>query len=526
MVLRKPYKFFIKYFRLFHLILATMVVYSLIRISHVITFINKFTNSDVTLKTITMDEFNSLYNIVDIIIPILTIILSVILLVVMTIKKKPNKFYAYSTLTSIALLAMTLHGRSTMLELTNTWLSRGSLESIVDLYVFVIIACAALVAIALARAIGFNIGRFDFNSDLLQFELSEEDNAEFEVALNFDVIEMKRNMQKRHRYIKYFLKENKSTIIWSIAITIAFVGLYGLYSFSKNRIKAQPITNLSMIGDVGFTVNEAYIIDKSPNGKELPDDLNLVVLDVTLKNSTKRALKLNPGLLSLTIGEDIYGRKLTYGSYVSDLGTVFYNEDIKRQSEEKKLFVFAVPEKNINNKIYLGVSNYGNLTYYKLNPVKIETKDKVISAKLNDEMKFDGSTIGNSKIKITGFDIKYQFEVPYKFKNLNSVETLAPVFSGNTDKALLKIVTNYSFDKISTTKTLQGLITRYGYIEYVIGDKTYKINGDIKEIKSVKAKVPNTYYFEVDSNVMKADKVILGFRLRNADYKYYLKGSA
>jgi len=526
MVLRKPYKFFIKYFRLFHLILASMVVYSLIRISHVISFINKFTNSDVTLKTITIDEFNGLYNIMDIIIPILTIALSAILLAVMTLKKKPNKFYAYSTLTSIALLAMTLHGRSTMLELTTTWIPRGSLESVVDLYIFVIIASAALVAIALARAIGFNISRFDFNSDLLQFDLSEEDNAEFEVALNFDVIEIKRNLKKRQRYVKYFLKENNSTIVWSIAIIIAFIGLYGLYSFSKNRIKSNPITNLSMVGDVGFTVNEAYIVDKSPNGKELPDDLNLVVLDVTLKNSTKRALKLNPGLLSLTIDEDVYGRKLNYGSYVSDLGTIFYNEDIKKQSEEKKLFVFAIPKKNIDNKMYLGVSNNGDLTYYKLNPIKIETKDKVVKSKINDEMKFDGSTIGNSKIKITGYDLKYQFEIPYKFKNLNSVETLTPVYSGNTDKALLKLVTNYSFDKVSTTKSLQGLINRYGYIEYVIGDKTYTLNEEIKEVKSVKAKVPNTYYFEVDSRVMKADKIILGFRLRNADYKYYLKGSA
>ena len=525
MVLRKPYKFFIRYFRLFHLILASLVIYSLVRISHVISFINHFINSDATVKTITIDEFNNLYNAFDIIVPILTIFLSIILLIVMTIKNKPNKFYAYSTLTSFALFSMTLHGRSKMYDLTSTWLSKASLETLVDLYVFVIMACAALVAIALARAIGFNISRFDFNSDLLQFELSEEDNAEFEVALNFDVIEIKRNMQKRQRYVKYFLKENKSTLIWSAAIVVAFVGLFGLYSFSKNRIKGNPITSLSMIGDVGFTVNDSYIIDKSPNGNDIPDNVNLVVLDVTLKNNTKRTLKLNGGLLTLTIGEDVYGRKLSYSNYVSDLGTVFYNEDIKKQTEEKKLFVFAIPKNDINKKMYLGVSNNGELTYYKIKPKKIETKSDVKKTKLNDEMNFEGSTIGNSKIKITDFDVKYQYELSYKFKNLNSIETLSPVFSGNTDKALLKITTTYSFDSNSTTKTLQGLLNRYGYIEYVIGDKTYRLDTEFKEIKSVKAKLANTYFYEVDSVIMKADKIILGFRLRNSDYKYYLKGS-
>lgn len=526
MVLRKPYKFFIKYFRLFHLILATMVVYSLIRISNVISFINKFTGSETLLKTITVEEFKGLYSTIDIIIPILTIILSIILLVVMTIKKKPNKFYAYSTLTSIALLIMTIHGRNTMQELTTTWLTKSQLESVVDLYIFVIMACAALVAIALARAIGFNISRFDFNSDLLQFELSEEDNAEFEVALNFDVIEIKRNIQKRQRYVKYFLKENKSTIIWSIAVTLAFVGLYGLYSFSKNRIKPHSIATLSRVGDVGFKVNNAYLIDKNSNGEKLPDNLNLVVLDVTLSNTTKRALKLNPGLLSITIGEDSYGRKTNYGNYVSDLGTLFYNEDLRAKSSENKLFVFPVPKGSAKSKMYLTVSSYSNPIYYKLNIKKIETKSDVKKANINEELDFKGSTIGDSKLKITSYDLKYQFEIPYKFKKLNSVETISAKLSGNTDKAVLKLVGNITLDKSSTTKTFKGLLTRYGYIEYVIGGKTYKTSGDFNEVVPTKASEANTYYFEVDANVLKAEKIILGFRMRTGDYKYYLKGSA
>ena len=526
MVLRKPYKFFIKYFRLFHLILASLVIYSLIRISHVISFINKFTNSDVTLKTITVDDFNTLYNSFDIIVPLLTIVLSVILLVVMTMKKKPNKFYAYSTFTSIALFMMNIHGRNTMLELTSTWLTKATLESVVDLYVFVVIACAAMVAIALARAIGFNISRFDFNSDLLEFDLSEEDNAEFEVALNFDIIEIKRNMQKRQRYIKYFFKENKSTIIWSIVVIIGFIGLFGVYSYSKNKISSFSIENLGSVGDVGFRVNDVYVIDKTPNGKELPNDLNLVVVDATLSNSSKRTLKLNPALISIYIDEEIYGRSLDYGNYVSDLGTLFYNEDIKPNASDKKLFVFVIPDKNINKKMYLSISEDGTPIYYSITPKKIETENEVVKAKLNEEINFKGSTIGESKLKISEYDIKYQYEVSYKFKNLNSVETLSPTFSGNTDKALLKIVGEFNYDKNSPIKSIQGLLSKYGYIEYTIGDKTYTLNDEFTEVKSVRAKVPNTYYFEVDSQVLKADKIVLGFRLRNADYKYYLKGSA
>ena len=230
--------------------------------------------------------------------------------------------------------------------------------------------------------------------------------------------------------------------------------------------------------------------------------------------------------LNLYIDEEVYGRSLDYANYVSDLGSLFYNEDIKPSSSVEKLFVFVIPDKNINKKMYLSVTEYWTQTYYSITPNKIETEDEVIKANINEEINFKGSTIGQSKLKITGYDIKYQFEIPYKLYNLNSVETLSPTFSGNTDKALLKIVGEFSYDKVSSVKNIQELLSRFGYIEYTVGDKTYTLDQDFNEVKSTRAKIANTYYFEVDSSVLKADKIVLGFRLRNADYKYYLKGSA
>ena len=522
MVLRKPYKFFIKHFKLFHLILSALVIYSLVRITNVINYINSFTNSDVTLKTISVADFNSLYSAIDFIVPIAAMILSIILLVVMTMKKKANKFYAYSTVVSLVVLIVNIYGRNTMLDLTTTWLTKGTLETVVDIYIFVIIACVVEVAIALSRAIGFNISRFDFNSDILEFDLDEKDNEEFEVAVDFDINDVKRDVQKRTRYVKYFFKENKSTLLWTSVIVVAFLALFGIYSLLKGTVKAEPLKNLNRIGLLSFSVNDIYIIDKDPNGKDLPDGLNLIVLDAIIENKTKNDLKLNASTMTINIGEDSYGRKTEYANYVSDLGTLYYNDDIKKNSTVQRLFVFAIPKRSARKKMYLGVGN----TYYKIKPQVISTEDNVIENKLNEELNFEGSSVGDSKIKITEFDVKDVIEVPYKFKNMNSVETLVPTYTGNNDNTILKLKGEFTFDENSKSKNLASLISKYGYIEYEIDGKQYKQSSGFSEIKSKKVNDNTTYYIEVNSSIAKASKIVLGFRLRYADYKYYLKGSA
>ena len=522
MILRKPYKFFIKHFKLFHLILSALFIYSLVRITNVINFINRFTNSDVTLKTISVDEFNSLYSIFDFVAPILAMILSIILLVVMTMKKKVNKFYAYSAGVSLVLLVMNVYGRKTMLTLTTTWLTKGALETLVDIYIFVIIACIVEVAIALSRAIGFNLSRFDFNSDIAQFELDEKDNEEFEVALDFDINDVKRDVQKRSRYIKYFFKENKSTLLWSSVVFVAFLAVFGIYSLLKGNIKSEPVKNLNRIGHLKFNVNDAYIIDKDPNGKDLPDGLNLLVIDAIIENNQKNDSTLNASAMTIDIGEDSYGRKTEYANYVSDLGTVYYNEEIKKGTIVQRLFVYAIPKRSIKKKMYISVGG----KYYKIKPQVITTEDNVIESKLNEELNFEGSSIGDSKIKITEVDIKNAIEVPYKFKNMDSIETLVPTYTGNNDNVIMKLKGEYLFDDNSKTKNLPALISKYGYIEYEIDGKQYRQSNGFSEIRSKKVNDNTTYYIEVDSNIAKASKIVLGFRLRYADYKYYLKGSA
>ena len=91
MILRKPYAFFIKYFKLFHAVMAVLVAFLLYRSFTLYNFFRAY----VTDYSSALNEFSprSLLTMYSFIMLLTVIILTVILLAVMIYKKKPKGLY-------------------------------------------------------------------------------------------------------------------------------------------------------------------------------------------------------------------------------------------------------------------------------------------------------------------------------------------------------------------------------------------------------------------------------------------------
>ena len=531
MVLRKPYAFFIKHFRLFHIILSALIIFTIIRMTNVITFINSYLNSDKTL--ITMNDVNRIYSSIDFILPIVSLVFSILLLVVMSMKKKPNKYYAYSTIVIIAVLILNIYGNVTLKQLTKEWLYENRISTLRDLYVFALLGSIIEVSVSVSRAIGFNVSRFDFNNDIIQLELSEKDNEEFELMVDFDINDLKRNTQKKMRYFKYFIKEYRNIILWSFLVIVGFVGCFVGFSIFKDRKKIISMSKFNYaINGFIMKINGVYIIDKDLNGNEFKDNKALVVLNMTLNNQDKRNSKsFSTGAINITIGDESYYSSNKYENEVIDFGKLYINTKIKAGGSETKIFVFEIPKNRVNRKMLFGIRNINTKEdlYVKLKPTNLIKQDKeIVESKLGEKMKIDNDIIKNSSILIDNYDIKNVFRVDYDYciKNncINSIEYLTTKNNSNFDKLLLKINGNIDFEDENNIKDLYVLLSRYGYIEYKIGDKTYRENGVYGEVKSSKITEDNTYYFEILSDIKDADTFVLGFNVRNKEYRYILKG--
>ena len=536
MILRRPYAFFIKHFKLLHLFLAALTTYSILRMTNVINFINDYLQSNRTL--IKPLEVRKVYNSQDFLIPILTLLFSVLLLSIMTMKKKPNKFYLYSTLVSLGLLIVNLRGKSLFEELTVQWLKVGTLNTLGDFYFFMLLAYIVEVAISISRAIGFNVSRFDFNSDILNLELSEHDNEEVEFVVDFDVNDLKRNTQKRIRYFKYFFKENKSLIKYTIIILMSFAALYSGYSILKYRKKIVSASNFkNSISNFEMTINKSYIINRDLNGNLLEDNKHLIVVDLNIKNtSTTTDASFKPGYLSVNVGNDNYSSVKKYKNIVKDIGTIYNGEKIKANKSIDTLLVFEVPANHLSSKILLGVyePNGGNKKYVKLSPVKTnKSETEKVENKLGEELNMEKSTLGDTNIKLEKYEIADYYRLNYKYciqssnKCIDSYEFLVPNnANSNYDKAILKVVGNFNFSEDSYIKDFGSLISNFGYVEYEKNGTKYTQNTNIRTISGSKVKESNTYYVEILSTIKDADKITLGFKIRNYDYRYILKEGA
>ena len=84
MILRKPYAFFIKHFKLIHIILAVFAFYSIYKTKLLLDFFNEYSASimDVTGQDLISALLPALFQIV----PLLIIIFSLILLFLMSFK--------------------------------------------------------------------------------------------------------------------------------------------------------------------------------------------------------------------------------------------------------------------------------------------------------------------------------------------------------------------------------------------------------------------------------------------------------
>ena len=99
MVLRKPYAFLIKNFRLFHVILTLLLAYSIYRTNLILSFFNEYLHS--TEVMIGANVASGLFNFYLFIVPFVVILFSIILLSVLYNKKKPYLFYVFMILVSL-----------------------------------------------------------------------------------------------------------------------------------------------------------------------------------------------------------------------------------------------------------------------------------------------------------------------------------------------------------------------------------------------------------------------------------------
>jgi len=539
-IFRKPYALFIKYFRILHGVLS-FLVFLLFFCS--ISLYRFFRIYSVDFRSALTDFSASNYlNIFVFLELLLVIALFIIFLVVMIYKDKPKNVYIYGLLSFIYTLIFYYLTYSTLIGLSSTEVLEVAVSKAYrDFAMIAAILQFVNFYFVFVRAVGFDIKKFDFSSDLQKMDISEKDNEEIEVALDFDKNNLIRKVRFLFRNLKYYYFEHKFIINTVSSLSIVLLVCYIYFSgrgYYQNYNQGRPFDAS------GFTMNvqDSYILDSDSSGDKLVstkgDNAGAVVVIRFQAKSFLTKYKFNSGLVLLKIGDFKYRPNLEHATLVNDIGEA-YVDQILTDEYETYLLAFEIPSKFARKKMQLRVNDSSSYVkgvngaknfYINLEPEDLRKSSNMGEFKLGDDVSFNDTILSSSYLKINSFDVGSKFKIDYKYcyrsdKCVDSYEYLSPSTTGNYFKTLLRLSGDFSVDKklnISGIDNLLYFLNNFGYIHY-------KVNGEIvkKKIYSeyVKPSVAKTndYFIEVPYDVKYSDQIFITFDIRGKNYKYVLK---
>lgn len=526
MIIRKPYAFFIKHFRLIHFILSFLMIYCLYYSKRLLDFFNTYINQNLNLKG---QELASIYipGLYQIL-PILIIIVLTVILVVMILKKKPMVLYIINIASMIFTTVIVLISKTTLLTLEDTLITPRTLMLTRDMVMLSFMIQAVLTIVVLVRSVGFDIKKFDFKQDLKELEIDEEDREEIEVEFNFDKNKARRELRRKIRFLKYAYKENKlfaHILIASISGLIFLSGVIFIINIERPINENQYIT----LNGVMLKIKNSYMTTTDYKGKIIDEDSIFVVLKTEFKMINPSIKEIDSATLKLSVGNYSYIPVYEYKQSFTDFGNVFVGEKLSNEVEEKVL-VYKIPKQLKDEKIEFAFVDKNTLEnkIIKLNIKELNEIKENGNSKLGEILEFKDSIISSYQMKIDGYFIQKKYKLNYNFCYLNecfeSYEYLVPSIDTNIDKAILRLNGYIKMEeKTPRLNNLYDVINIFGSINYTVSgiSKTNQI--ELKKVISTKKKEDNVYYIEVPIDTMNADNISLIFKVRDKKYEYILK---
>lgn len=533
MVLRKPYAFLIKHFRMLHMIILVIVLYLLFSLNGIYELFNTLHSSDTHMYVGAYAYINDLvYYFI-----LAGLGVSCIAFWLLYKKKKPTVLYISLIVYFIALFIGYLYLYSVLRVIQNEVIDIDQVILVKDIANILKFPGYVCVAFCFIRGIGFNIKQFNFSKDIAELNIAESDSAEFEVLIGQNNYIYMRSIRRALREIKYYFLENKFAFTCvGVVILAVFIG-FGVYYYNQfmKRLSESEVTS---VNGISYIVNNSYMTQYDYNGNKIRDGFKYVVLNMNFHNSTEEAKPINLDLITLKNGSLIYYPTLTKNSKFYDLGMPYKeNQVINPYEDLEATITFEIPSstntKNFTLRVQYAIeSTLDNVVArYRLFEVKTQQIDReqtVRDKPVNETMNIN--TIGKNKfaLVVTGYELKDSFNSRYVIcrKDLTCTPTSSIISPSNMTKDTMLIldIKGTMYDDAMFTKTFNTynkIFANYVELSYVLLNKEYVEPINIVPLSDVDGKI----FIAVDRRIHRAEKIKLKFYFRNETYEVPLKGT-
>jgi len=223
MILRKPWLYLIRHFKLIHLLLLGLMIYTILKTNNIYQFFSEYTEK---LRyaysfNLTNEYFSDWFLfIVFVIVGIVSL-----LIILFKVKKKPWFLYLMILINYVFLMILLTLGYNLFESMEIVVPDIRYVSLIKDLF-FVSLGIQYVVAFFTStRALGFDVKKFNFAKDISELKATSKDNEEFEVDVKFNADNLKKKFNYFKRELKAIIIEQKYIIILISIVVAIWIGI-------------------------------------------------------------------------------------------------------------------------------------------------------------------------------------------------------------------------------------------------------------------------------------------------------------
>ena len=541
MILRKPYAFLIKHFRVLHIILLFLMLYAMFEVKGLMDFYTEYVTTK--FSSFDYDALSATFGNFFVMLTMLLIIGGAAAFIyLLHYKKKPLLLYviiiAIYSLAMLTMLFSSYYVSTFAISIPSFTLVR----IFRDLVFALLVTQFVLSCFVFVRAIGFDIKKFDFRRDVEELGITDEDNEEFEFDINLDPQDIFAKFKKKLRYASYFYKQYH-IIFNTIFLVLGVYLIISVVSFVTSLEHVYKENDVYNVGPINYKVLKSYRTLNNSKGNRINDKYFYVIVKVEATNISDSNTTLNTsniklyydGTHSVTPDSGLY-------EYFKEYGTHYYNQVLRSGETRDFILAFEAPIESYSRRLSLrtlytyyydkaGTPEYGYRTVGLSPETDREETQTVVTKKLGEEMTFSGSILGNTTIKITSAEIEDTF-----FYNITSCEGAtcrrfkSDVKANSKDSVSMSVMRlnyslNYDKEAVGSSYYVNDFIARFARIRYVIsGVKDGQPMNHNIALKDITPLYTNKISFiEVKNVLNRADIIYLDFRIRDKIYTYILK---
>ena len=532
MILRKPYKFLIKHFKLIHILLCLPVLYLLIKSNNLFSFFNSYISNSYSYETIS-NLAGSYINLFMYLAILIIVGISLTIYYLMKQKEKPTKLYIAYIVYYLVLFVVFTFFHNVLSEMERNDLSASASRAYRDITLLLTFPQYFFIFYSAFRGFGFDIKSFKFELDLKDLDISEEDNEEFEFVFGVETYKYKRTIRRFIREFKYYILENKFvfTVLSAVFVLVVTTTLYMHFNvYNKSYTKNHSFSHNA------FTMNilDTMLTNMDYNGKTITKDKYYLVLQVKIDNNSISNIELDTDNFRLQIDNGYLVPSLDRSEYFIDFGKNYNGGKISQGTSDIYNLVYELNKQQIHRNYKIKILEnieykIGDLTaHYKILNIRpnrvFDIKDRG-SYKLKEKINLKNSLLNNSKTTINGYEISDNYYYTYKSCNTkNNCRDLNDVVSigyGNSKikTTLLVLDVNTELDKDSVY--YNAIQNKNDFYENFFTVEYDGVESTTKNITPVNLK--DRIVLIAPENIIDANELNLIITIRNQKYTVNLK---